>query len=63
MVGAAQRAAAGEFADAASLVGDALAVAAPGNAGWLLPVEPLLQVTAHPDLWARPLALVRARAA
>ena len=48
---------------AAHLVGEALATAAAGNAGWLLPLEPLLHVTAHPDIWARALALLRNRAA
>jgi hypothetical protein len=42
---------------------EALSSAAPGNALWLLPVEPLLHVTAHPDIWARALGHVRNRAA
>jgi hypothetical protein len=50
-------------ADAARLVDDALAAAPPGNAGWILPVEPLVNVAAHPDLWAGPLARIRNRAA
>ena len=37
--------------------------AAAGNAGWLLPIEPLLHVTARPDIWARVLAHLRNRAA
>ena len=48
---------------AAEIVGEALAGAAAGNAGWLLPLEPLLHVTAHPDIWARVLAHLRNRAA
>ena len=40
---AAQRALAGDHAEAASIVEDALASAPPGNAGWLLPIEPLLR--------------------
>jgi DNA-binding winged helix-turn-helix (wHTH) protein/Flp pilus assembly protein TadD len=54
---------AGAHADAAHVVGEALTVAAAGDAGWVLPVEPLLHVTAHLDTWARPLALIRDRAA
>jgi DNA-binding winged helix-turn-helix (wHTH) protein len=54
---------AGAHAEAAQALEEALAGAAPGNAGWLLPVEPLLQVTAHPDIWARALAHLRNRAA
>ena len=63
MVRAAQLVVAGAHADAARLVGEALAAAPPGNAGWLLPVEPLLHVAAQPDIWARALALLRNRAA
>jgi hypothetical protein len=40
-----------------------LARAPAGQAGWRLPVEPLLHVTAHPDVWAAALSLVRNRAA
>jgi len=60
---AAQRALAGDHAAAASIVEDALASAPPGNAGWLLPIEPLLDVGARPDCWARALARLRNRAA
>jgi DNA-binding winged helix-turn-helix (wHTH) protein/Tfp pilus assembly protein PilF len=48
---------------AARLVDAVLASALPGNAGWFLPVEPLLNVRARPDVWAAPLARVRNRAA
>jgi hypothetical protein len=44
-------------------IGDALAVADEGNALWLLPVEPLLHVSARPELWAEPLVRLRSRAA
>src|SRR5262249_43894907 len=44
-------------------VGDALAAAPPGNAAWILPVEPLLQVTASPRAWTLALARLRNRAA
>ena len=37
----------------------ALAAAPAGNAGWLMPIEPLLQVSAHPDIWAPALARLR----
>lgn len=47
---------------AARIVGDALVGAAAGNAGWLLPIEPLLHVTAHPEIWAPALAQLRNRA-
>ncbi len=60
---AAQLAMVGKHAEAANIVEQALAGAPPGNAGWLLPVEPLLQVTSHPEIWARPLAQLRNRAA
>ncbi|HEY3042985.1 MAG TPA: winged helix-turn-helix domain-containing protein [Vicinamibacterales bacterium] len=60
---AAQLAVAGAHAEAARIVGDALAGAAPGSAGWLLPLEPLLHVSAHPDIWAPALAHLRNRAA
>ena len=63
LVQAAQLVLAGAHTEAARIVDDALARAAPGNAGWLLPVEPLLHVTAHPDVWARALAHLRNRAA
>lgn len=59
---AAQLVVAGAPTEAARIVDEALAGAAPGNAGWLLPIEPLLHATAHPDLWARPLAHLRNRA-
>lgn len=63
MLRAAQLVLADAHAEAARLFDEALAGAAAGNAAWLLPIEPLLQVTAHPDIWARALARVRNRAA
>jgi DNA-binding winged helix-turn-helix (wHTH) protein len=56
-------AAAGDAANAARLVDHALAAAPPGNAGWIVPVEPLLNVAASPDVWAPVLARLRTRAA
>ena len=53
----------GHTALAAQVMDGALAAAPPGNAGWLLPVEPLLNVSAHPDVWASVLSRLRARAA
>jgi DNA-binding winged helix-turn-helix (wHTH) protein len=53
----------GAHADAARSITDALAAADEGNAFWLLPVEPLLHVNGRPDVWARPLARLRSRAA
>jgi DNA-binding winged helix-turn-helix (wHTH) protein/cytochrome c-type biogenesis protein CcmH/NrfG len=60
---AAGLAAVGDHADAARLVDQALAAAPPSNAGWLLPVEPMLNVVAAPDIWAPVLARLRTRAA
>jgi DNA-binding winged helix-turn-helix (wHTH) protein len=53
----------GDPQDAMRLVEHALSVAPPGNAGWLLPVEPLLNVASAPDMWAPALARLRTRAA
>ena len=41
---------------------DAIAQEPRGSAGWLLPVEPMLNPLARPDIWAPALALVRLRA-
>jgi DNA-binding winged helix-turn-helix (wHTH) protein/Tfp pilus assembly protein PilF len=53
----------GDHAGAADTVHRALAEAPAGSAGWLLPVEPLLHVTAHPGLWAPALERLRVRSA
>jgi tetratricopeptide (TPR) repeat protein len=53
----------GDDVAAAAMVHRALTEAPAGSAGWLLPVEPLLHVTAHPDAWASALERLRARAA
>jgi DNA-binding winged helix-turn-helix (wHTH) protein len=63
VVRAVQLALTGAHGDAARTIEEGLAAAAPGSAGWQLPVEPLLQVNAHSDAWARVLVLVRNRAA
>jgi tetratricopeptide (TPR) repeat protein len=52
----------GRTAEAARRVADALAAAPEGNAGWLLPLEPLLDVAAAPGEWAIALARLRNRA-
>jgi hypothetical protein len=49
--------------EAAALVDEALALAPQGNAGWILPIEPLLHVSAHAGIWAAALARLRSRAA
>jgi len=54
--------AAGDAARAVQIVDKALAAAPPGNAGWLLPVEPLLNISRNPDVWAPVLNRLRARA-
>jgi DNA-binding winged helix-turn-helix (wHTH) protein len=60
---AAGLAVAGAHGEAARIVDGALAAVDGGDAGWLIPIEPLLQVTAHADIWSRPLARLRNRAA
>ncbi|HVG54545.1 MAG TPA: winged helix-turn-helix domain-containing protein [Vicinamibacterales bacterium] len=52
----------GQTAFAAQTIDAALTEAPPGNAGWLLPVEPLLNVPANADTWAAALSRLRARA-
>jgi tetratricopeptide (TPR) repeat protein len=63
MVRAAQLVVAGVHGEAARVVDAALVAAPPGNAVWLLPIEPLLHVAARPDVWSRPLTTLRNRAA
>jgi tetratricopeptide (TPR) repeat protein len=63
LAGAIRLAIGGAHAGAARSVADALAAADEGNAFWLLPVEPILHVTARADVWAEPLARLRSRAA
>lgn len=53
----------GTVGEAAQIVGQALDASPPGQAGWLLPVEPLLHVHAHPDIWAGALTRLATRAA
>jgi DNA-binding winged helix-turn-helix (wHTH) protein/cytochrome c-type biogenesis protein CcmH/NrfG len=63
MVRAAELVLAGSHSEGARIVGDALAAAPPGNAGWLVPVEPLLNVSAAPNAWNGVLSQLRIRAA
>jgi DNA-binding winged helix-turn-helix (wHTH) protein len=53
----------GQTALAARVLDSALTEAPAGSVGWLVPVEPLLNVSAHPDEWGSVLARLRARAA
>ena len=51
------------LADAVQTIDRALTLAPPGNAGWLMPIEPLLHVHSRADVWASVLARLRTRAA
>jgi DNA-binding winged helix-turn-helix (wHTH) protein/cytochrome c-type biogenesis protein CcmH/NrfG len=53
---------AGDAATAGRLVDAALARAAAGSAGWLLPIEPILRVQRSAEAWQPALARLRARA-
>ena len=59
---AAVMAGAGGAEDAAPLLDEALASAGPGSAGWLIPVDPLLNVPAREAAFAQVLARLRTRA-
>jgi len=52
----------GDAPTAAAIVDAALASAPPGNAGWTLPVEPLLDAMRHREIWEPTLTRVRMRA-
>ena len=54
---------AGRHAAASSLVLEALQEAPAGSSGWMLAVDPFLNVAAHPAEWEPVLALLRSRAA
>ncbi len=60
---AALMAGAGGPEDAAPLLDEVLAAASPGSAGWLIPVDPLLNVPARQAAFAHVLARLRTRAA
>lgn len=53
----------GDHAKAARLVDGALEAAPLDSAGWLLPIEPLLNVADRAEVWVAPLARLRNRAA
>ena len=53
----------GEHARAAGRIQKAIAETAPHAQGWLIPIDPLLNVVAHVDTWAAVLAALRTRAA
>jgi DNA-binding winged helix-turn-helix (wHTH) protein len=63
MVTAAALALGSNHDEAAALFVEAITHAEPGPAGWLLPVEPLIHVSARPAAWTEALAIVRLRAA
>jgi hypothetical protein len=48
--------------EAARMYAETVAGSRAANAGWILPVEPILHPTARPDIWAPVLATVRQRA-
>jgi tetratricopeptide (TPR) repeat protein len=52
----------GRHADAARVYQDAVLQTSSGSAGWLLPMEPILNPLAHPEAWAKALALIANRA-
>jgi DNA-binding winged helix-turn-helix (wHTH) protein/Tfp pilus assembly protein PilF len=60
---AASMAGTGAPEDAAPLLDEALSTAPPGSAGWTIPVDPLLNVSAHESAFALVLARLRTRAA
>lgn len=47
---------------ASGIYGEGLAVAHPPNAGWIVPVEPILQPLEREDVWVPGLEIVRQRA-
>ena len=63
IVEAAGEALAGRHAAAAALVHAALQDGPAGSSGWMLAVDPFLNVAAHPAEWEPVLALLRSRAA
>ena len=62
MARAALLADAGETPRAAALVARALAPSDADGSGWVLPIEPLLDVRRRPDSWHVALATLRGRA-
>jgi DNA-binding winged helix-turn-helix (wHTH) protein len=56
-------AAIGNHPAAAAIVRDALTQSESASLGWIVPIEPLLRVTAEPGAWADVLTILRTRAA
>ena len=54
---------AGDPVSAARRIDQTLSAVPPGNAGWQIPVEPMLNVASALDAWAPVLARLRTRAA
>jgi DNA-binding winged helix-turn-helix (wHTH) protein/Flp pilus assembly protein TadD len=52
----------GRHVDASRVYHDAVAQTSSGSTGWLLPVEPILNPLAHPDVWTPALVLIANRA-
>ena len=52
----------GRHREAAAMYEEAVSSARTPNAGWILPVEPILHPAARPDVWTNALAIVRRRA-
>ncbi|MEQ1759293.1 MAG: hypothetical protein ABL986_13300 [Vicinamibacterales bacterium] len=48
--------------EAARLCREAIVNAPPGGSGWLIPVDPLLNISAHPETWAATMFALRQRA-
>ena len=53
---------AGDTPAAVQLLLMALDMAPPGNAGWIIPIEPLLGVWRNPEAWAPVLSKLKKRA-
>ncbi|MEO7192434.1 MAG: winged helix-turn-helix domain-containing protein [Vicinamibacterales bacterium] len=53
----------GRHREAAAAIAQALPRATAANAAWLLPLDPLIRVTVHPEVWAEVLSHLRAQAA
>jgi hypothetical protein len=54
--------AAGDAHAASTLVSDAIDATPPGNAGWLLAIDPRRDVQSAREIWAPALAKIRTRA-
>jgi hypothetical protein len=53
---------AGRHRDAAQIYRDAVVSTNAPNAGWILPVEPILHTARRPEIWREALAIVQQRA-